>query len=78
MTLLAVEIGHEETLRTFRMAFAGRQLPSSRARDAFVFSRSAARHTTEETLFASAVFVVIATTLKKYERRLIKCRLVGS
>lgn len=59
MTLLTAEIRHKESLRAFRMTFSGGQLPAPRTSNAFVSSRTAARHTAEETLGAGTEFVVV-------------------
>lgn len=65
MTFLATEVGHEETLWTFGMTFAGGQLPSAWTTDTLVSARSAASHTAKITLGARAHVTIISETIIK-------------
>lgn len=66
MTFLATEIGHEETLWTFGMAFARGQLPSARTTDALVSAGAAASHAAQITLGTRAQVAIISEMSARY------------
>lgn len=69
MTFLATKVGHEETLRAFRVTFTSSQLPSSRAADALISARTAASHTAKVTFGTSTQVTIISENIKGFVTR---------